>query len=1347
MTLEFQIYDWLEDHEYIEECSDDDESTEDSDSPKNKQLPKFIIHTFGRTLDGKSVYSKIVNYTPYFYIGIPNSWGPTMAKRNLKTIKKWLFSNYNKKVFKKYKSSLIDIDIVERKSAEGFTNDKILTFGRLIFDNSYAMRNFRKLFEENYLFIPEISNKTIRFKTYEANLPPMLRCFHIKKVSGCSWVSVDKYKQVKLEIEKKSHCDIEIIVDWRQMNPIQKDRNAPLRIASFDIECFSHDGKFPQARRKQDKIIQIGTAYTYLGESTPYRQHIACLGETNNFEGAVVEWYYTEKEVLEAWLKEIIRSDCDIMTGYNIFYFDEKYIYDRAVEHLYNVNGDERLNMNYMSKLKNRECRFKEMKLASSALGENKLRFWDTPGRVHIDLMKDVQKTYKLNSYRLDAVSSHFIRGEINKINKIKDGVYELECQTIDDIFKEDYIHLEIVKSFVSDYIGKKYIVIDIDSDNKKLTIHSNIELEKESTSEGKIFWSQAKDDVGPKDIFRLWSKGDNDDRAKVAKYCVKDCRLVNLLVNKLEVVTKNIEMANVCYVPLNYLFIRGQGIKLFSLCLKEFRDAGYVFPVIKKKVTFEYVTNTYEGYVIRSPYSRDDEDNLTAEQIAKKTGYNYQYLIEITKINNKKFIPKKGRTNLLTFNKFKIEFIKKDGYEGAIVFDPIPEVLYEGLATKDYSSLYPSSIIHKNMSHETLVSNDKYDNLEGIKYYNAYFRENDGTIQWRRFAQTENKLGVIPATLDKILKERKAVKKLMKIEKNPFKYKILDAKQLALKVTANSLYGQLGASTSQVCMRDIAACTTSTGREMLIFAKKYDEEILPWIMNGLKEAWSKNKIKRADAILDLELKNRGDDKLIEKTKKYLLNDLDDIIFQPIIRYGDTDSIFSCYRFRENTMKVRKKPSLVLWKEIIRFSKILIRPFIPSEYACLWDSTHDNYYYHELIESLELPKGPDVLPQPDHHNILLPAKERFKQFIKEYMEESYLPWLWALQDIFSRQFNKRKILEDVIEVKLIQMGNMQVEKLRLTPEELNEYEKIDHIKKIKEFIKETLQDNFIYPYWDISKGVKKCKVKFYNGGNSVTDKRTLLFTMALGIISGETIKSRLPFPHDCEYEKTYWPFLILTKKRYVGNKYEFNPDKYKQDCMGIVLKRRDNAPIVKEVCGGIINCLINERNPEQAKIFTRKCLEKMFDNQYDIKYFLTSKTLKSKESYKEWTRIAHVVLAERIGLRDPGNRPQSGDRIQYAFIQIENETKNTLQGDKIETPLFIKQNKLKLDYLFYTVNQIMKPSLQFLELAIPDAHEMFDEIKIRCENEKMGRTNILDFCHDSVKKKKKKKKKSKDIKI
>ena len=110
--------------------------------------------------------------------------------------------------------------------------------------------------------------------------------------------------------------------------------------------------------------------------------------------------------------------------------------------------------------------------------------------------MKDVQKTYKLNSYKLDLVSSNFIRGQVNDIKKIKKNTYELQCSTIDDIFVEDFIHIELIRSFVSDFIGKKYIVKKLDKENKKLIIHSDIELENEiNFDDGKIFWSQAKDD------------------------------------------------------------------------------------------------------------------------------------------------------------------------------------------------------------------------------------------------------------------------------------------------------------------------------------------------------------------------------------------------------------------------------------------------------------------------------------------------------------------------------------------------------------------------------------------------------------------------------------------------------------------------------------------------------------------------------------------------------------------------------------------------------------------------------------------------------------------------------------
>ena len=135
------------------------------------------------------------------------------------------------------------------------------------------------------------------------------------------------------------------------------------------------------------------------------------MRKTDNLTGIEVESYETEKEVIEAWREEIIRSDADIITGYNIFHFDEKYVRDRCTNFLYDDEND--MLIDKLSKLKDKVCRFREIKLASSALGDNELRFWNTPGRVHIDLMKDVQKTYKLSSYRLDYVSSNFIRGQI----------------------------------------------------------------------------------------------------------------------------------------------------------------------------------------------------------------------------------------------------------------------------------------------------------------------------------------------------------------------------------------------------------------------------------------------------------------------------------------------------------------------------------------------------------------------------------------------------------------------------------------------------------------------------------------------------------------------------------------------------------------------------------------------------------------------------------------------------------------------------------------------------------------------------------------------------------------------
>ena len=87
-----------------------------------------------------------------------------------------------------------------------------------------------------------------------------------------------------------------------------------------------------------------------------------------------------------------------------------------------------------------------------------------------------------------------------------------------------------------------------------------------------------------------------------------------------------------------------------------------------------------------------------------------------------------------------------------------------------------------------------------------------------------------------------------------------------------------------------------------------------------------------------------------------------------------------------------------------------------------------------------------------------------------------------------------------------------------------------------------------------------------------------------------------------------------------------------------------------------------------------------------------------RSGYKNPKSIAHKVLADRITARDPGNKPGPGDRIPFAYISVPG--KKVLQCDKIETPTFIQENNLKLDYSFYITNQIMKPVQQLFALVI-----------------------------------------------
>jgi len=217
-------------------------------------------------------------------------------------------------------------------------------------------------------------------------------------------------------------------------------------------------------------------------------------------------------------------------------------------------------------------------------------------------------------------------------------------------------------------------------------------------------------------------------------------------------------------------------------------------------------------------------------------------------------------------------------------------------------------------------------------------------------------------------------------------------------------------------------------------------------------------------------------------------------------------------------------------------------------------------------------------------------------------------------------------------------------------------------------------------------------------GVPIRGKQALEITIELAQEAGHLASAFLKCPHDLEYEKTFMPFCLLSKKRYVGMLYETDPNKGKRKEMGIVLKRRDNAPIVKDIYGGIIDILMKEQNIEKAVTFLRSSLRSLVNEDVPMEKLIISKSIRS--GYKNPKAIAHKVLADRIMEREPGNKITSGDRVPFVYIHSSN--KRALQGEKIETPTFVVEKKLKIDYSFYITNQIMKPVQQVFALVLED---------------------------------------------
>lgn len=160
-----------------------------------------------------------------------------------------------------------------------------------------------------------------------------------------------------------------------------------------------------------------------------------------------------------------------------------------------------------------------------------------------------------------------------------------------------------------------------------------------------------------------------------------------------------------------------------------------------------------------------------------------------------------------------------KDGdtkYDGAFVINPLKGFYKDPIAVLDFCSLYPSIIISNNLCYTTLLSDKmaaRFKELDIIK-----------TPTGDCFVSSHIKKGLLPIILEKLLSNRKLTKKLLKETEDPELQKILDGRQLALKLCANSIYGFTGAQVGQLPCISISQSTTAFGRDMISKTKNLIE-------------------------------------------------------------------------------------------------------------------------------------------------------------------------------------------------------------------------------------------------------------------------------------------------------------------------------------------------------------------------------------------------------------------------------------------------------------------------------------------------------------------------------------------
>lgn len=121
--------------------------------------------------------------------------------------------------------------------------------------------------------------------------------------------------------------------------------------------------------------------------------------------------------------------------------------------------------------------------------------------------------------------------------------------------------------------------------------------------------------------------------------------------------------------------------------------------------------------------------------------------------------------------------------------------------------------------------------------------------------------------------------------------------------------------------------------------------------------------------------------------------------------------------------------------------------------------------------------------------------------------------------------------------------------------------------------------------------------------------KTVEEAMELGKQAAEKISKTFLPPIKLEFEKVYFPYLLMNKKRYAGV-YWTKPEKYdKIDTKGIENVRRDNCAIVRTLIDDVLKKILVDKDKKSACDMVKSVIQDLVQNKIDMSKLVITKSL------------------------------------------------------------------------------------------------------------------------------------------